>query len=154
MIALLYSKTSQFLKHLNSQHPCIQFTIEKEQNNHIDFLDMTVYHADKVLQTKWHIKPTNTFLYTNHSSESPTSYKKNAIRALYTRSQKLTSENENKIVAKKLVKEIFLKNGYSENYIEQVFSETDNKIQAPRKLSLTIKFCIGKFLTLTAHMLK
>ena len=27
------------------------------------------------------------------------------------------------------MKEIFLKNGYSENYIEQVFSETDNKIQ-------------------------
>ena len=64
-------EAEQFLKHLNSQHPCIQFIIEKEQNNHIDFLDMTVYHANKVLQTKGHIKPTSTFLYTHYSSESP-----------------------------------------------------------------------------------
>ena len=118
-------EAEDFLKEMNSQHPSLQFTIEKEHNNQINFLDMTVYHSNKTLHTKWHIKPTNTFLYTHFSSASPPSYKKNAIRALYTRSQKLTTETENKIEARQLVKNIFRKNGYSDSYIERIFSETD-----------------------------
>ncbi len=119
-------QAEQFLAHLNTQNRDIQFTIEKEQNNAIDFLDMTIYHQQNIIHTKWHIKPTNTFLYTHFSSASPSSYKKNAIRALYTRSQKLSSEAHEKTKARELVKTIFLKNGYPEHYIEKVFAETDN----------------------------
>ena len=86
---------------------------------------MTVYHEEKVLYTKWHVKPTNTFLYTHYSSTSPATYKKNAIRALYIRSQKLTTKHKEKSEAKALVKSIFLKNGYSERYIERTISQCD-----------------------------
>ena len=97
---------------------------------------MTVYHESKVLRTKWHVKPTNTFLYTHYSSYSPGPYKKNAIRALYIRSQKLTTDEELKTEAKQLVKTIFLKNGYSENYIERTFAQcdlTNNKSERTEK---------------------
>ena len=70
---------------------------------------MTVYHDQNSLQTKWHVKPTNTFLYTHHSAISPPVYKKNVIRALYSRSQRLTSDIDKKMEAKELVKHIFLK---------------------------------------------
>ena len=79
----------------------------------------------RLLHTKWHVKPTNTFLYTHHSSISPSAYKKNAIRALYSRSQRLTSEIDKKLEAKELVKTIFLKNGYSERYIESTYAQCD-----------------------------
>ena len=118
-------EAEEFLLRINSCHPALQFTIEKEEDKKINFLDMTVYHKDNVLRTKWYVKPTNTLLYTHQSSVSPTSYKKNAIRALYVRSQKLTTDNEEKFKAKQLVKNIFLKNGYSERYIEQVFSQCE-----------------------------
>ena len=86
---------------------------------------MTVYHNNKILKTKWHLKPTNTFLYTHYSSLSPATYKKNAIRALYTRSQKLTTEKDKKIEARNLVKNIFQKNGYTDRYIETILAECD-----------------------------
>ena len=120
-------EAERFLLKLNSIHPSIQFTIEKQEDNRINFLDMTVYHENKTLHTKWHVKPTNTFVYSHFNSASPASYKQNAIRALYIRSQKLTTDSEEKSAVKQLVKNILLKNGYSGKYIERVFSLTDSR---------------------------
>ena len=114
-------QATEFLSRLNSQHPAVQFTIEKPTDGRINFLDMTVYCENKNLKTKWFLKPTNTLLYTHYKAFSPQTYKTNAINALYARSQKLTSDNINKNEAKEKVKGIFLCNGYPHKIIEKSF---------------------------------
>ncbi|MEL7309822.1 MAG: reverse transcriptase domain-containing protein, partial [Pseudomonadota bacterium] len=70
-----------FLDNLNSHHPSIQFTMEKPIHGKINFLDMTVSAENGHLSTDWHIKSTNTYLYTHSQAYSPSNYKDNAIRA-------------------------------------------------------------------------
>jgi len=100
-------QAKDFLSKLNSHHPAVQFTMEKPTDGHINFLDMTVYCENKFLKTKWFLKPTNTLLYTHYQAYSPQTYKNNAINALYTRSQKLTSDNTKKLKPKKKSKAFF-----------------------------------------------
>lgn len=121
-------EATDFLTFLNSHHESLQFTIERAVNKQINFLDMTIYNEDNKIKTKWYIKPTNTLLYTNRLSYSPNTYKYNAIKALHTRSQKLTSDLTEKIRVREKVIEIFQKNGYPERIITSCIDK--NKEQA------------------------
>jgi len=118
-----------FLASLNSHHPSIQFTMEKPINGKINFLDMTVCVENGSLSTTWHVKQTNTYLYTHAQAHSPNTYKDNAIRALYRRSQLLTSDTALKEQAKSKVKHIFMCNGYSSRHIDKIFEKVDSQMQ-------------------------
>lgn len=96
-------EATAFLQNLNSFHPSLQFTMEKTMNNQINFLDMTIYIKNNALHTKWYLKPTNNLVYTHKHAQSPSIYKNNTIKALYTRSQKLTSEENHKTEAKQKI---------------------------------------------------
>ena len=49
-----------FLNHLNSQHPAIQFMMEKESEEKIPFLDVLVERKGKKLSTGVYRKKTHT----------------------------------------------------------------------------------------------
>ncbi|KAG1652534.1 hypothetical protein GQR58_026230 [Nymphon striatum] len=55
------SHTTQFLNYLNTKHPNIKFTMEKESQNNISFLDINIHKALN-FQTSIHRKPTFTGL--------------------------------------------------------------------------------------------
>lgn len=74
----------------NSVHKAIQFTLETAENSSINFLDLCITLENNSLKTNWTLKNTNTGLYTPKTAYSPTVYKKNAIKALYYKSQNLT----------------------------------------------------------------
>lgn len=121
-------EATTFLDFLNSHHNSLKFTMERVENNQINFLDMTIYTENNCVKTKWYVKPTNTLLYTHRLAFSPTTYKHNAIKALYTRSQKLTTEENEKQHAKEKVVKIFQLNGYSENEINKVIEKSTQTI--------------------------
>ena len=61
---------------LNGQHPNIKFTIEKEKNNQLPFLDILDDSSSNNLDTSVYRKPTYTGLLTNYNSFTSSNYKK------------------------------------------------------------------------------
>jgi hypothetical protein len=57
-----------FLNHLNSLRPSIQFTMKRELNNTIPFLDVPVIRKEMTLATRVYRKPTHTGRYLNFKS--------------------------------------------------------------------------------------
>ena len=78
----------KFHKHLNKQHPQIQFTREEEHNKQISFLDVLVTRGDK-FTTSVYRKPTNTNRYTPFLSHHHPRVKSGTIRCLAERARKI-----------------------------------------------------------------
>ena len=72
----------RFLTFLNRQHPNIKFTIEKEKNNQILFLDILNDSSSNKFVSSVYRKPTYTGLLTNYNSFTPLNYKKGLIKTL------------------------------------------------------------------------
>ena len=75
----------RFLTFLNGQHPKIKFTIEKEKNNQLPFLDILNDSSSNKLVTSVYRKPTYTGLLTNYNSFTSPNYKKGLIKTLIDR---------------------------------------------------------------------
>ena len=79
-----------FFDFLNSQHPNIKFTMEKESNKMLAFLDVYISNKDPCdLLTSVYRKYTFTGLLTNFSSFTSYSYKIGLIRTLVDRAYKI-----------------------------------------------------------------
>ena len=80
------------LDSLNSKHPIIKFTVEKENNGSISFLDILVSRTiDSTVDTTTYCKPTNTGLLTNYTSFTDYNYKTGLIKTLADRTTKINS---------------------------------------------------------------
>ena len=75
----------RFLSFLNRQHPNIKFTIEKEKNKQLPFLDILNDSSSNKLVTSVYRKPTYTGLLTNYNSFTSPNYKKGLIKTLIDR---------------------------------------------------------------------
>ena len=81
-----------FLQHLNSQHDNIRFTMEKEFNRTLAFLDVCINNKDpSCLITSVYHKKTFTGLLTNFFSFTSFSYKLGLIRTLLDRAYKINN---------------------------------------------------------------
>ena len=67
---------NSFLERLNSFVPSIKFTVEKEENGKLPFLDIMVHRTDRTLKFAVYRKPTNIcsyiHFYSNHSNKTKT----------------------------------------------------------------------------------
>ena len=141
ILAVFRSRTEAltFLDQLNAVNSSLQFTIEEPINDSINFLDMNIFIKNGKFETNWITKETNTLLYTHSNSYSPDSYKNNAIKALYNRSQKLSSLPADRDYNKNKVRNIFIQNGYHPDRINKVFERCDNpktKIESSEKTEI------------------
>ena len=79
-----------FLTYLNNRHPNIIFTIEKEENNSLPFLDVNINRNNNgTFITKIFHKKTYSGLLTNYLSYIPMSYKLALIKTLIHRTFKI-----------------------------------------------------------------
>ena len=69
----------QKLSEINSYHPALEFTIEKETDNSLPFLDMRIIRKDCKLSSTWYSKPTDTGLIMNFHSFAPQKYKQSVV---------------------------------------------------------------------------
>ena len=76
---------------LNRQHPNIKFTIEKEKNNQLPFLDILNDSSSNKFVTSVYRKPTYTGLLTNYNSFTSPNYKKGLIKTLIDRTFHINS---------------------------------------------------------------
>ena len=81
----------QFFHYLNSRHINIRFTMEKESENRLPFLDVLIDNNQVPVLTTVFRKPTFTGLLLNFTSFTSYSYKLGLIRTLIDRAYKINS---------------------------------------------------------------
>ena len=118
-----------FFEFLNSQLDSIKFTMEKEANNTLAFLDVFINNKDPTnLITSVDRKKISTGLLINSSSFTSISYKLGLIRTLFDRVYKISNTlfSFNEEVRK--LSYIFKKNQFPEGLINKVLNRYHNKV--------------------------
>lgn len=81
------------LEHVNTIRPSIQFTMEKERDNQLAFLDVLITRTECRFKTSVYRKPTFTGQYLNFDSHHPYSVKHGIVRCLQHRAQTISSDS-------------------------------------------------------------
>ena len=82
MIFVLFSSLDQakkFKKYLSSKHPSIKFSLEKENDGRLSFLDINIFRQKGKFVSKVYRKKTFSGVYDNFNSFIPETYKTGLI---------------------------------------------------------------------------
>ena len=121
---------NEFFSHLNSLHPSLRFTFEKECNRTLPFLDVLVEKNDHEFVTSIYRKPTFTGQYIRWNSFCPMKRKTNLISTLVHRALVICSKStlENELSN---IRSILINNGYPEAIINTVITKKINQFCRP-----------------------
>ena len=122
-----------FLEYMNSKHKNIKFTADKEENNRIDFLDVTIHKFNDHIETSVFRKKTFTGLLTRYNSHLFDMYKENLIQCLLYRGFKICSTKtkfENEVI---FLKDLFKKNLFPKEILEKGIKKFRSKIPIYRE---------------------
>ncbi|XP_044766280.1 uncharacterized protein LOC123322400 [Coccinella septempunctata] len=111
------------LETFNAYHPRIQFTIEREKDNELSFLDVRVRRrADGTLSTRWCMKPTSSGRLLNYRSDTCRKYKISVIKNLLHRGINLSSSEFHHENLKE-IKQILKVNAYPSLLVNRIINE-------------------------------
>ena len=99
----------EFHKHLNSVSPSITFTLEREQNRSLAFLDVKVTrNKDNTISTTIYKKPTQTDRYLQFDSHHPKNHKFAVAKTLHSRiDTHVTNNSDDKATLHKQIQHIY-----------------------------------------------
>ncbi len=107
------------LQHLNSIEPSIQFTVERETNGDLAFLDLNVCRTiEGKLETAVYRKPTHTDKYLSYNSHHPVSHKKSVAKTLLQRAEHLPSNSDSQANEREYVLNILRENNYPKDFLK------------------------------------
>ena len=113
---MTYVQTLQ--DHLNNIEPSIQFTVDRETNQEIAFLDVSVDGQDNgQLANKVYRKATHTERYLALESHHPIAHKKAAVKSLTNRARNIPTTSHFRSKELKQVTSALLANGYLKRFI-------------------------------------
>ena len=81
----------KFFEYLNSRHPNIKFTFEKQNGSKLEFLNMLISNGNDNFCTSVFRRKTLIGLYTNFTSFTPLAYKIGLIKTLFHRPFEISS---------------------------------------------------------------
>ena len=84
------------LDHVNSIQPSIQFTMEKEQDNKLPFLNVLVTRTEQGSRSSVYRKPTFTGQYLNFNFHHPYTVKKGIVHYLQHRAKTISSDTDSR----------------------------------------------------------
>ena len=117
--ALPASCCQEFLEHLNSIDTSIQFTLEKESEGKLPFLDVHLeHHSNGSISITVFRKPTHTDEYLDFTSHHPLAHKMAVFHTLQYRAGTISSTIEAHEKEKEHVVSALLKNGYPKWFIQ------------------------------------
>ena len=121
-------QVNDFHNYINSQHPNMRFTIERESEDCLPFLDVHVRRVNSVFVTSVFRKPTFSGVFTNYGSFIPELYKRNLVSTLLFRSFTLCSDwvsIHNEIL---VIKDTLKRNAFPESLLNDMVKSFLNKV--------------------------
>ena len=132
---LLFSEIQQvdsFLLYLNTKHPNIKVTCERESAKKLAFLDINIYR-DSVFYTNTYEKPTYTGLHTLFTSFIADKCKNNIVFVLFYRIARIASSLTLMHQDFENLTKILLKNGYPMRLIQEKIRSVVRKVICPSR---------------------
>jgi predicted GIY-YIG superfamily endonuclease len=133
-------RIQNFLTHLNSLRPTIQFTMEMESGGAIPFLDVLVIRKGTALTTQVYRKPTHTGRYLNFDSNHPPHVKRGIIYSLLDRAATICQDRQDRLVEVSNLKHDFQLNGYSQGFINSVIRSKGSSLRKEEDKPLGIVY--------------
>ena len=112
------SQVELFKNFQNNFHPKMKFTFDKKQNKCFNFLDVKVIKENNVFTTSVYRKRSLSDVYTHFDSYMPLNYKFSLVSTVTFRSFTICSDMPKFHQEICKIKDIFIKNDYSERFIE------------------------------------
>jgi len=130
-ILIVYDKQKTNINNLlnsfnNAANP-LQFTMEHETNNQINFLDITIKKDNNKLKFNIYRKHTQTDIIIPHDSCHPNEHKLSAIRYLQNRNKDYPTDIENKKQEELIIKQIMENNQYDPTTKEKPKNKKKNE---------------------------
>jgi len=122
-------KLDDFLEILNSKHTTIKFTLEKEINSTINFLDISITKCNNKLDFGIYRKPTSNDRYIDGTSSHPYIYKYSAIVKLVHRAFSIPMSSSNLNKELDYIKVVCKKNNLDECVVDRLANKQFTKIQ-------------------------
>ena len=113
-----------FFWQLNYKEPRIQFTIEREKNNTLAFLDISIKRLADRLITNVYRKDTHTQKYINWKSNCSKNCKLGILKGLIHRAHLLCDQKEDLLSELNLLKDVFISNGYPKKLVEKTIKNS------------------------------
>ena len=120
------AEACSFFRRLNDLHPDLQFTMERETENRLPFMDVSIERVGNDLVRSIYRKLTFTGLYTRWDSFAPTGQKISLIKSLASRALRICSVSTLPEELRRL-STIFVKNGYPSNLVDKIIRGTTVK---------------------------
>ena len=140
IFVLLKSETHLplFKNYMNSCHQNIKFSSEKENNDILPFLDVKVSRNTNHFVTSVYRKPTFSGVFSHFDSFIPETYKIGLISTLIFRGYNICSQMSKFHEEMCYLRNIFKKNGYSENMFDRCLKTFLNKIYIKKVVEDTV----------------
>ena len=118
------AEVDEKLEQINNLHPSLKFTIERENNNCLAFLDMLIFNQEGKLSSIWYTKGTDTGLTMNYHALAPERYKRSVVSGIVHRILRACSSW--KAVHKSLIKviQILENNQYPPCFYDPIIERT------------------------------
>ena len=123
----------------------IQFTVEKESDGQLPFLDVLVTREeDGIISTSVYRKPTHTDQYLAFKSHHPMGHKRAVVRTLMHQAEALCPSGVSRTQEEKRVQEALEKNGYLVTLVQKLrLPQPEWDEEQPVRTSVTIPYIHG-----------
>ena len=122
------NKIDEKLTEINNYHPNLHFTIERESENCIPFLDMKIMHRGEKLTSTWYSKSTDTGLTMNFHALAPTKYKRSVVSGMIYRIHHACSTWKDFSESIQKAKIMLENNQYPPSFYNPIIEQTLTKI--------------------------
>ena len=112
------SKIEPKLFEINQLHE--KFTIEKENEGRLTFLDLCLIHNNKTVKTTWYSKPTDTGLIMNFHTVAPRKYKRAVVQGFVHRIARACSSWDTFHDSMCRAKQVLERNQYSPEFYDPI----------------------------------
>ena len=154
-IFVLFSSLDQaekFKKYLSSKHPNINFSLEKENDGRLSFLDINIFREKGKFVTNVYRKKTFSGVYTNFNSFIPETYKTGLFKLLLFRCLFLDLVKFHHEI--NMLKSILYENSYPRDFVDKCIKQFLDTIltqkvvvsTVPKKALMIVLRYLGKLL--------
>ena len=126
-----------FFHHISNLHQNIKFTMAKESNGELVFLDTLLKRNNGEISVLVYRKPIHTDQYLHYSSYHQTTCKESVVSSLFNRAYSIITNKDYFHKENARIKQVLKENGYRESIINKIFGRITNNHSLPQSQQVT-----------------